>query len=201
MKTATATYFDDASFPSCPGFTLVPLGGLRYRIILRCGFAPGWIGSFTGRLADRRFNIINGYARKINPAVWHAVFEFETDAGVDASQLDFLELADGKLDWTPPQAVHLDDYRIAANPDGCVSVHISGRDQLGLLGSLLKEFHLYMLFPNEVVVETTAGRVKDFFRLRAMGGAAPSREAITALEEALRSMTRRVSDHKVAAYL
>ncbi len=190
MRTATAKLPNNGSNPSSPGFALEHLSNQRYRIILRGSFAPGWIGSFTGRLADRRFNIINGSARKINPAVWHAVFEFETAAGTDVWQLDFLELADCKFDWTPPEAIHLDDYRIASNPDGCVSVHISGRDQLGLLSSLLTEFHLHMLFPNEVVVGTTRGEVKDFFRLRAMGGAAPSREAITGLEDALRAMTR-----------
>lgn len=187
MQKATVPTSDSVSIPSRPGFTLEPLGRLNYRITLWGGFFPGWIGSFTGRLADRGLNITGGSARKITPAVWHAVFEFEA-AGADVAKINFLELADSALDRTPPKAIRLDDYRVVANLDGCISVHISGRDQLGLLSSLLKKFHLYMLFPNEVTVATTAGRVTDFFRLRGMGGVSPSREAMAALEDALRSM-------------
>lgn len=188
MQLATVPSIDTDSIPSRPGFTLEPLGRLNYRITLWGGFFPGWIGSFTGRLADRGLNITGGSARKVTPAAWHAVFEFEASAGVDVAKINFLDLADSSLDRTPPKAIRLEDYRIVANQDGCISVHISGRDQLGLLSSLLKKFHLYMLFPNEVTVATTAGRVTDFFRLRGMGGVSPSREAMTALEDALRSL-------------
>lgn len=188
MQTATVPPIDHASVPSRPGFTLESLGSMNYRITLWGGFFPGWIGSFSGRLADRGLNITGGEARKITPAVWHAVFEFEATTGVDVANINFLVLADSTLDRTPPKAIRLDDYRVVANQDGCISVHISGRDQLGLLSSLLKKFHLYMLFPNEVTVATTAGRVTDFFRLRGMGGVSPSREAMAALEDALRSM-------------
>ncbi len=188
MQRATIPASNNASIPSRPGFTLEPLGRMHYRITLWGGFSPGWIGSFTGRLADREINIIGGEARKVTPAVWHAVFEFEAAAGVDVAKINFMELADSSLDRTPPKAISLDDYRVVANQDGCLSVHISGRDQLGLLSSLLKKFHLYMLFPNEVTVATAAGRVTDFFRLRGMGGVSPSREAMAALENALRSM-------------
>jgi len=179
---------NDAITTSRPGFNLEPLGGRRYRITLQGGFIPGWIGSFTGRLADLGFNIFSGNARKLNPAIWHAVFEFEAGSDSDPARVDFLVLADGSIDRTPPRSIRLEEYRIVSNPDGCVSVHVSGRDQLGLLGSLLKKFHLYMLFPNEVVVETASGRVKDFFRLRGVGGTAPSKDAIIALEDALGAM-------------
>ena len=188
MQLATVPSENHVSIPSRPGFTLESLGRMSYRITLWGGFFPGWIGSFTGRLADRGLNITAGEARKVTPAVWQAVFEFEATAGADVAKIDFLELADSSLDRTPPKAIRLDDYRVVANQDGCISVHISGRDQLGLLSSLLKKFHLYMLFPNEVAVATTAGRVTDFFRLRGVGGISPSREAMTALEGALRSM-------------
>lgn len=188
MQIATVPSIDHDSIPSRPGFTLESLGRMNYRITLWGGFFPGWIGSFTGRLADRGLNIISGAARKVTPAVWHAVFEFEATVGVDVAKINFLDLADSSLDRTPPKAIHLDDYRVVTNQDGCISVHVSGHDQLGLLSSLLKKFHLYMLFPNEVTVTTTAGRVTDFFRLRGMGGVSPSREAMAALEDALRSM-------------
>jgi hypothetical protein len=186
--TATLLSPTDDSFTTRPGFTLDHLFGTRYRITLRGGFFPGWIGSFTGRLADQGLNIISGSARKITPAIWFATFEFEAQPGIDPRRIDFLKLADDKLDRSAPKAIQLDDFQVVPNPDGCVSVHISGRDQLGLLGSLLKKFHLYMLFPNEVVVETTAGKVKDFFRLRGMGGSSPSRESLAALHDALQSM-------------
>lgn len=188
MQIATVLSIDQDSIPSRPGFTLEPLGRRNYRITLWGSFLPGWIGSLTGRLADRGHNITGGSARKVTPAVWHAVFEFEAMAGVEVAKINFLDLADSSLDRTPPKAIRLEDYRVVANQDGCISVHISGCDQLGLLGSLLKKFHLYMLFPNEVTVATTAGQVTDFFRLRGMGGVSPSREAITALDGALRSM-------------
>ena len=188
MQITSVPSSNHVSIPSRPGFTLESLGRMNYRITLWGGFFPGWIGSFTGRLADRGLNITGGEARKVTPAVWQAVFEFEAAAGVDVAKIDFLELADSSLDRTPPKAIRLDDFRVVANQDGCLSVHISGRDQLGLLSSLLKKFHLYMLFPNEVTVATTAGRVTDFFRLRGVGGISPSREAMAALETALRSM-------------
>jgi len=188
MQITTLPTFDTLSTQSRPGFTLEPLGRQNYRITLWGGFCPGWIGSFTGRIADRGLNIISGSARKVTAAVWHAVFEFEATAGIDVARINFLELADSSLDRTPPKAISLDNFRVVANLDGCLSVHISGRDQLGLLSSLLKKFHLYMLFPNEVAVATTAGRVTDFFRLRGMGGVSPSQEAMAALENALRAM-------------
>jgi hypothetical protein len=192
MQIATVPSFDDVSIPSRPGFTLEPLGRLNHRVTLWGGFAPGWIGSFTGQFADRGLNIIGGSARKVTPAVWHAVFEFEATANVDVATINFLDLAERSLDRTPPKAIRLDDYRVVANQDGCVSVHISGHDQLGLLSSLLKKFHLYMLFPNEVAVATASGRVKDYFRLRGMGGVSPTREAVAALEDALHAMVHGV---------
>lgn len=198
MLTTDRSSLDNAVLSTRPGFSLEHLGLQNYRITLWGGFFPGWIGSFTGRLADRGLNISGGSAKKISPAVWHAVFEFAAVTGVDVTTLDFLSLADSTLDRTPPKAVHLDNYRVVANQDGCISVHVSGRDQLGLLSSLLKKFHLYMLFPNEVSVATTAGRVTDFFRLRGMGGASPSREALAALEDALHAMvhgTEALSGH------
>ena len=187
MTTTLLAPFDDST-ASRPGFTLEHLGGARHRIILRGGFFPGWIGSFTSRIAEQGLNIISGSARKITPATWLAMFEFEATPGTDPNRIDFLKLADDKLDRTPPKAIHLEHFQIVPNPDGCVSVHISAHDQLGMLGSILKKFHLYMLFPNEVIVETAAGRVKDFFRLRGMGGASPSSEALSALQNALQSM-------------
>ena len=65
MQLATVPSSDNDSIPSRPGFTLEPLGRLNYRITLWGGFFPGWIGSFTGRLADRGLSITGGSARKV----------------------------------------------------------------------------------------------------------------------------------------
>ena len=46
---------------------------------------------------------------------------------------------------------------------------------------MLKQFALFSLFPAELKIETTAGRIHDRFWLRGVGGSTPSAETMQIL--------------------
>lgn len=173
------------SLPPEPGFTLAPKGGGRYEVRLWGRFLPGWLGGFAAALAGHRLSIVSGSAHRISPSVWSACFELDARAAAThPGDIDFLALAAARAESAGGVELRLEAVRVVEE-GGAVQVEVRGGDQLGFLGSLLKRFAFYSLFPVELAVETVGGRIFDRFRLKGMGGAAPSAEAVRVLREGL----------------
>ncbi|MFA5517419.1 MAG: hypothetical protein WDA20_14165 [Desulfuromonadales bacterium] len=177
----------ESIIPEEAGFELLPSGAGRYEIRIWGRFAPGWLGAFTAGLAKEHLNILQGAAQKMSAATWQASFHVES-RGSTASldRIDFLALASGRP-AAVASAVSLESFAVGVEADGALRVDVRAADQLGFLTSILKNFALFSLFPAELRIETTAGRVADRFWLRGVGGASPSAETAQALREILQA--------------
>jgi hypothetical protein len=69
--------------------------------------------------------------------------------------------------------------------DGTLALSIVGRDSPAFLASLLESVAHFSLFPQEFVVETEAGLVRDLLVLRGLGGRRISPEGTRALRSLL----------------
>ena len=74
--------------------------------------------------------------------------------------------------------------------DGALSLHVRARDHVGFLASLLAYLAGFVLFPEEIEIETSQGEARDELLLTSVGGASPPVEIEWALRASLRSCTR-----------
>ncbi|MDB4987448.1 MAG: hypothetical protein JWN04_2626 [Myxococcaceae bacterium] len=162
-------------------------GETSYRIRLQGWFAPSWIVGLCAELARCRLSIVSGHVLRKVDQTW--VAELEVDAepeAVDPLTISYLDLTELVRD-REVQPLCLIRYTVEETlaPGGALHVTIEADDTLGLLGSMLAELALLLLFPVELHIETRSGRAYDSFWLNAVGGAQPAPDVRTSLERAL----------------
>lgn len=171
-------------------FTITPRGNGTHALELRGTFPPYWVGSLCARLAERRIDVVRGFARQVQPGEWQASFVLRAlDPSIDLQLVDYRELALAKgaaLITVKPgiRAFQLEDR------GDCLAVSIRAADEVGLLGRLLGVFLFQMLYASELQIETVGGEARDTFVLRGFAGKAPGPEARARLEARLRGLTR-----------
>lgn len=195
MAESSIHRFDPAATPQAdPGYAIRRGPGGLYELTLGGRFFPGWTGSLANGLAQHRINIVRGYARKLEALRWQARFELEpTASGESPVALDYLELSSRPLPARArvPIALTRHELRASAAHGGCIELAVEGPDQVGFLGALLKRFAFLALFPEEMSVDTHAGRVQDVFWLTGIGRTVPSDETRGALGRVLRRLEGR----------
>lgn len=184
-----------------PGFAVRRSGDGLYALELCGRFYPGWSGSLANGLAQHGIGIVRGFARKREALRWEAGFELEpTPRGDSPLALDYLELASRPLPSGARVAVSLDRFELrnSAAHSGCIELRLEGPDQVGFLGAMLKRFAFLALFPEEMAIDTCAGRVQDVFWLKGIGRTVPSDESRGALGRVLRRLELADSRHRDA---
>ena len=180
--------------PQSPsGTALKYLGMQRYQLAMEGRFDPGWICGLSHGLAQCRINITRVEAARSSGRHWQSRLDLDFSAAtLSPDTVDYLALSKSTATVQAlAEPVVLDDYQLERSTrcEGCLYLEANGPDRLGVLSSLLNTFSLFSLFPAELLVETKNRRIFDRFWLKGMGGSAPSREAVAALQERMREFT------------
>jgi hypothetical protein len=158
------------------------------KLVVEGTFRPGWVGSLAAGCAAHGISILHGHAEADPLGGWTAEFILErSPTGALPAQLDFVELADRDVAAYSGPRVELSiasAARVADHGGSCLVV-VEGRDQIGFLATLLSRLARMSLFPVEMLISTSGGRVQDKLWLRAVGHRAPDGEALRALSHML----------------
>jgi len=156
---------------------------------------PGWAGNLTAALARRGLSVERGHARSDGAGAWRGrlCLRPPAAAGREAAvpELDVGALASERVDTAflgaPRVLAH--EVEVLRDP-AALLLRITAEDRLGLLAALLRRLAYLALFPSRLEIETEAGRVRDAFWLRGVGGDAPDEHQaaeLAALMASLRS--------------
>ena len=150
-------------------------------------FQPDWIAGFSSGLSQNRISIISGTVKKVKTG-WQGEFEvMATGSATDPNSIDYLALAQNRLDTAPAVTISLDEF-VLGDPqkhNGALYLEVKAQDQLGFLGALLNRFAFYVLFPETMIIETLKGRIFDRFWIKGVGGKPPSAAVINTLKQKL----------------
>jgi hypothetical protein len=157
------------------------------KLVVEGTFRPGWVASLAAGCAAHGISILHGHAEADPLGGWTAEFILErSPTGALPAQLDFVALADrdlteysARIELSVASAVRVADH------GGSLLVIVEGRDQIGFLATLLSRLARMSLFPVEMLVSTSGGRIHDKLWLRAVGHREPDGEALRFLSRAL----------------
>lgn len=171
-----------------PRIAVEEQGGNQAMLRFEGVFTPGWVGSLAAGLAKHGISIVRGFAETNPFGDWEAELLIERGpAAVLPSTEDLVRLADHDVrDYSVPR-VSLSSGSASRVPDhgGSLLVIVEGEDQIGFLASILTRLAGVALFPVEIAVSTTKGRVADRLWLRAPGHREPTADALRAVSLAL----------------
>jgi len=165
-----------------------PSGTLELKMWGR--FPPGWAGALAGGLSRKGIGILRGSAKKVSTS-WEAVFETDTSRCLsDPGRIDFCALAREERETTLVTDISLTGFSLSKTEahGGALILEIRAADQLGFLAALLNHLAFLFLFPEEMHIETVNGKAVDGFRLKGIGGTAPSDSARAALQRMLQDL-------------
>jgi hypothetical protein len=147
-----------------------------------------WIVNLTSGIAGSGGSIERATARKLQRSNWDGTFEFIPGRTVSAPELtDYLLMAKSGGRTVPNVAISLDGYTLKPGGPtrGGLFLEIRALDQSGFLGAFMNRLSFYMLFPDEVIIETNGGKVYDRFWLKSAGGLEPNEAVVDSLRRYL----------------
>lgn len=150
-----------------------------------------WIVNLSAGIAGSGISIERGAARKVSASIWEGTFELKPVAfGTDPERTDYLRLVRTPAAKTDGRAFSLDDFslRLPTASGDALNLEVRAHDQTGFLGAFLDRLSFFTLFPEEMVIETTAGKVCDRFWLKGVGGQIPSEAVVTVLRRNLEGL-------------
>lgn len=154
---------------------------------------PGWCGSLATSLAARGIGIESGHAVTPAPGSWRAELELRCPPSWTAGSDEVTAMlgAETGAGFTTP--IVLLAYRLEASiaRGGCLVLDVEGEDRVGFLAALLRRLAYYSLFPVELRLRTSGGRVCDRLWLRGGGSCAPLPRTEKALAASLDALVRR----------
>ncbi|HEY6871392.1 MAG TPA: hypothetical protein VI298_01565 [Geobacteraceae bacterium] len=165
-------------------------GSGTFDLKIRGKMPHDWIVNLSAGIAGAGISIERGKARKVSTLVWEGTFELKPVAfGADPKGIDYLGFARtaAKADG---RALSIEEFSLRLPAASCdaLSLEIRANDQTGFLGALLDRLSFFSLFPEEMDIETTAGKICDRFRLKGVGGQLPSDAVVAVLRRNLEGL-------------
>lgn len=168
------------------------VGRGAYRVELGGVLRPGWMASLGMELSSRSISIERASGRRGPRGTWSAEVDLlRMPHGDDPLSLSYVDLAcSGRIADTS-QPLILDRYTLTDSVfhGGCIEFDFEAPDSLGLLGRVLAELTMLVLFPVMLRIETKADQVHDRLWLTGIN-APPSSEALLRLQQRLARVTR-----------
>ncbi len=137
-------------------------------------------------------DIVRGVARRSTQRSWSATFEMRGAADATVQRIDFLALArgnEGSPATAPLELLRFDLWRSTERP-GTLELRVGALDRVGFLASLLEHLAGFVLFPEEIRIDTFQDEADDAVLLSSVGGQSPPAEIEAALRASLRLCTR-----------
>lgn len=174
------------------GLRVTRLAADVHRVELWGAMPIGWLGNFTRGATEEGLDIVRGRARRSAPRFWTAELEIRSTSQFELERADFLSLARTPSDAPTPQELELVSFDLGRSSErpGMLELQVRARDRVGFLASLLEHLAGFVLFPDEVVIDTLQGEAHDRLVLTSVGGEVPTPELEQSLRQALRSWQR-----------
>ncbi|HEX7451482.1 MAG TPA: hypothetical protein VF294_04325 [Polyangiaceae bacterium] len=163
-----------------------------HRVELWDTMPVGWLSNFTRAAARLSLDIVRGKARRGAERRWSATFEMRGASYDELEQIDFLALARDPSDASSVVSLELEGFELtrASERVGALSLRIQARDCVGFLASLLAHLAGFVLFPEEIRIDTFQNEALDALWLSSVGGQSPPPEIESALRASLTACTR-----------
>lgn len=160
-----------------------------HRVELWGAMPIGWLGNFTRGATEQGLDIVRGHAQRSPARIWSAELEIRSSARFELERADFLALARTPSDAGEPQELELSSFELtrSSGRPGMLELHVRARDRVGFLASLLEHVAGFVLFPEEIGIDTVMGEARDMLVLSSVGGQSPPPELEQSLRVALRS--------------
>ena len=165
--------------------TRTALGSQRVEL---WGVMPlGWLGNFTRGCTRIGLDIVRGVARRGTARRWIADFELRESGDAQGDPIDFLALAREPSESPPPVALEIQGFDLLRSSEriGSLELQVRAKDRVGFLASLLEHLVGFVLFPEEISIETFQGQARDALWLSSVGGQSPAPEIEGALRRSL----------------
>ena len=164
----------------------------EHRVELWDTMPVGWLSNFTRATARSNLDIVRGKARRNAERHWTASFEMRGAAYDELEQMDFLALARDRSDASSVINLELDSFELSRSSEriGSLSLRIQARDRVGFLASLLAHLAGFVLFPEEIRIDTFQNEARDALWLSSVGGQSPPPEIESALRTSLTACVR-----------
>jgi hypothetical protein len=152
----------------------------------------GWLGNFTRGAARVGLDIVRGVARRDSQRRWSVTFEMRGASESSVQRIDFLGLARVGVESAPPIQLVLQRFELTRSTErsGMLELRINARDRTGFLAALLGHLAGFVLFPEEIRIDTFQSVAEDALFLTSVGGQSPPAEIEAALRASLRLCTR-----------
>jgi len=163
-----------------------------HRVELWDTMRVGWLSNFTRAAARLGLDIVRGKARRGAERHWSATFELRGASYDELEQIDFLALARDPSDASSVVSLELEGFELTRSSErvGALSLRIQARDRVGFLASLLAHLAGFVLFPEEIRIDTFQNEARDALWLSSVGGQSPPPEIESALRASLTACTR-----------
>ncbi len=152
----------------------------------------GWLSNFTRAASRLSLDIVRGAARRNAERHWSAEFELRGADDRELEQIDFLALAREVSASSSVLGLELQTFELsrASERAAALALRIQAPDRVGFLASLLAHLAGFVLFPEEIRIETFQQEARDTLWLSSVAGQTPPLEIELALRASLRACTR-----------
>ncbi|MET0793908.1 MAG: hypothetical protein ABW061_20480 [Polyangiaceae bacterium] len=163
-----------------------------HRVELWGNLPVGWLSNFTRGTARMSLDIVRGVARRSPLRRWSATFEMRGTSDAIVQRIDFLELA--RVGGESPLSIPLEllrfDLTRSTEREGTLELRVGAPDRVGFLAALLGHLAGFVLFPDEIRIDTFQNEADDALFLTSLGGQRPPVQLEAALRASLRLCTR-----------
>jgi UTP:GlnB (protein PII) uridylyltransferase len=152
----------------------------------------GWLGNFTRGTSGLSLDIVRGLARRGAQRHWTAHFEIRSTLALELERTDFLSLAREPSAHRPELTLALDSFELTRSSErkGALELRLRAPDRTGFLAALLEHLAGFVLFPEEISINTYKLEAQDTLLLSSVAGQSPPPELEGALRASLRACTR-----------
>ncbi len=190
---------DDQRNPDGSELRVVRLAPTVRRVELEGLMPIGWLGQFTRGATALGLDIVRGRARRSATRVWSAQLEIRGVTPFELDRTDFLALA------RAPRSEDADDHAAsealggelqsfslvrAAERSDLLVLEVAAKDRVGFLAALLEHLAGFVLFPEEIDIDTRQGEAHDQLLLSSVGGQSPPPELEQSLRASLNALKR-----------
>ena len=183
---------DSSQSPSGSGVRVTRTAVGTHRIELWDTMPVGWLSNFTRAATRLNLDIVRGKARRNAERRWSAEFEIRGADEDELERIDFLALTREAGDTAAVSTLELQTLELSRSSErtNVLSLRIQARDRVGFLASLLAHLASFVLFPEEIRIDTHHNEARDALWLSTVGGMSPAPEIEGALRASLRECTR-----------
>ena len=151
-----------------------------------------WLSNFTRAASRLKLDIVRGTARRNAERRWSARFDVLGANEAELSRIDFLALTREAGDVARVPSLDLQTFELSRSSEraNVLTLRIQAPDCVGFLASLLAHLAGFVLFPEEIRIDTHHHEARDTLWLSTVGGMSPAPEIEATLRASLSARTR-----------